>query len=340
MAEFARFLLREGEGLLSRAAWERMSTVHGRAGPTEAYGYGLLIRELDGRRYIGHGGGMVGYSASLQVDADAGMGVVVLQNGWGVYAMALARSLMGSRAAPRPARRSPRRAARSTRPTSPARSTLLLRATCRPARRDGGGARQYRARRLERRARAPLQPRRSATPRLGRRRVPGAGRLVRQVRARAHRSDDGGLELWHGADRYVRAGSTPQPTSGAPARVTRDRGPLPFAQSVDDEFPHHPPWRPGVARIRVRARWLRRRAASSPPRRTAPSVSRTTLATPSTSASTPRSADAPCERGSRDGPTTGSAESRRCPSRRRSRVRVLSLSTSPRPQRPPTEEAR
>jgi D-alanyl-D-alanine carboxypeptidase len=52
------------------------------------------MRNLDGRRFIGHGGGMVGYLAGLQADTDANLGAIVLQNGMGANPMALARTVL------------------------------------------------------------------------------------------------------------------------------------------------------------------------------------------------------------------------------------------------------
>ena len=97
MCAFARMLLRGGEPLLGADTFARMSAGHARVTDTAAYGYGLLIRELEGRRIIGHGGGMVGYLAGLQVDVDAGLGAIVLQNGYGAAPMRLARMAIGLR---------------------------------------------------------------------------------------------------------------------------------------------------------------------------------------------------------------------------------------------------
>ncbi len=47
------------------------------------YGYGLQISGGEGHTIIGHGGGMVGYYASILADLDDGLGVVVLTNGPG-----------------------------------------------------------------------------------------------------------------------------------------------------------------------------------------------------------------------------------------------------------------
>ncbi len=47
------------------------------------YCYGLMSDDADGHRYLGHGGGMVGYFAGMLGDMDAGLGAVVLVNGPG-----------------------------------------------------------------------------------------------------------------------------------------------------------------------------------------------------------------------------------------------------------------
>ncbi len=98
MCAFLRVLMREGEGLggrlLSEAAFSRMSGGSPRQDEDAAYGYGLVMRNLDGRRFIGHGGGMVGYLAAMQADRDANLGVIVLQNGMGSNPMGLARTVI------------------------------------------------------------------------------------------------------------------------------------------------------------------------------------------------------------------------------------------------------
>jgi hypothetical protein len=94
MCAFVRLLLRRGEGLLSGEAFGQMSTGNPLEDENDAYGYGLLMRNLDGRRFIGHGGGMVGYLAGMQVDTDANLGAIVLQNGMGAHPMALARTVI------------------------------------------------------------------------------------------------------------------------------------------------------------------------------------------------------------------------------------------------------
>jgi CubicO group peptidase (beta-lactamase class C family) len=100
MCAFTRLLLCAGEGptgrLLSAGAFAEMTTGHTPDDEGGAYGYGLSIHELEGRRYIGHGGGMVGYLAGMEMDPEAGLGAVVLQNGVGAKPMALARMAIGT----------------------------------------------------------------------------------------------------------------------------------------------------------------------------------------------------------------------------------------------------
>ncbi|MGZ8705920.1 MAG: serine hydrolase domain-containing protein [Gaiellaceae bacterium] len=96
MCAFVRLLLRKGEGphgrLLSEEAFAQMSTGIPFEDENVAYGYGLILRNLDGRRFIGHGGGMVGYLAGMQADPDANLGAIVLQNGMSLNPMAIART--------------------------------------------------------------------------------------------------------------------------------------------------------------------------------------------------------------------------------------------------------
>jgi CubicO group peptidase (beta-lactamase class C family) len=88
MCAFARFVLR-GDGPVPE-----MSVPRARMDETATYGYGLSVRGVGGRRVVGHGGGMVGYRASLQADPEAGLAVVVLQNGPCAHPMALARTVI------------------------------------------------------------------------------------------------------------------------------------------------------------------------------------------------------------------------------------------------------
>jgi D-alanyl-D-alanine carboxypeptidase len=92
MCAFVRLLLRGGEGLLSEQSFAAMSSRRAQMGETAWYGFGLVTRDLEGRRFIGHGGGMVGYLAGLQADPEAGVGAIVLQNGMSARPVTLART--------------------------------------------------------------------------------------------------------------------------------------------------------------------------------------------------------------------------------------------------------
>jgi CubicO group peptidase (beta-lactamase class C family) len=85
---FARWLMGDPGGITSRMG--RPVPAIGAFG----YGYGLMRREVAGRTYLGHGGGMVGYLASMLWDADARIAAVVLQNGMDGNPNALARRLI------------------------------------------------------------------------------------------------------------------------------------------------------------------------------------------------------------------------------------------------------
>jgi D-alanyl-D-alanine carboxypeptidase len=84
MCIYLRALLCRGQGILEEPSFEQLirpiiPTADGLHG--EYYGYGLFIEEIEGHQAIGHSGGMVGYTANLLADVDAGLGVVVLTNG-------------------------------------------------------------------------------------------------------------------------------------------------------------------------------------------------------------------------------------------------------------------
>ena len=85
---FARWLMRDPGGVTTR-----MGTPVPALG-SFGYGAGLLQREVGGRTYLGHGGGMVGYLAGMLWDVDAGIAAVVLQNGMEGNPMALGRRLI------------------------------------------------------------------------------------------------------------------------------------------------------------------------------------------------------------------------------------------------------
>ena len=46
------------------------------------YGYGLILTDVDGHAYLGHGGSATGFVAGMVADLDDGIGVVVLINGY------------------------------------------------------------------------------------------------------------------------------------------------------------------------------------------------------------------------------------------------------------------
>jgi D-alanyl-D-alanine carboxypeptidase len=92
MAAYVQMLLNRGEGTRGRVLSEegfRLMTQRLAKPPEEdedhggSYGYGLNIAEDEGHTIIGHGGGMIGYCASILGDLDEGLGVVVLANGPG-----------------------------------------------------------------------------------------------------------------------------------------------------------------------------------------------------------------------------------------------------------------
>jgi CubicO group peptidase (beta-lactamase class C family) len=88
LATFLGWLMTDESGIV-----ERMATPV-RAIGSYGYGYGLIARDVDGRAYRGHGGGMVGYQAALQWDVADGIGAVILQNGMGHNPNELARVLI------------------------------------------------------------------------------------------------------------------------------------------------------------------------------------------------------------------------------------------------------
>lgn len=106
MALWLRFIIdsgvtAKGERLLSGESLQEMlepAVVSGDELHGSHYGLGLWTVEVDGHRYAGHTGGMVGYHAALCCDLDEGIGVVALANGLGPWReltfqlLALARS--------------------------------------------------------------------------------------------------------------------------------------------------------------------------------------------------------------------------------------------------------
>ena len=89
MCAYARLLLARGDRpdgrggrVLSDEGFDRLMSdpFVDEDGP---YGYGLWSEVHDGRTWLGHSGGMVGYTALLTTVPDEGLGCVILQNGRG-----------------------------------------------------------------------------------------------------------------------------------------------------------------------------------------------------------------------------------------------------------------
>lgn len=88
MSAYARFLLNRGDGpngrALSEAAFGELTRRRiGVPGDPHDYAYGLQVEKPGGSRFVGHTGGMVGYTALLAIRPDDGLGCVMLQNGSG-----------------------------------------------------------------------------------------------------------------------------------------------------------------------------------------------------------------------------------------------------------------
>ena len=112
MATYARMILNRGAYPGGRIYPEEFFQSRITAGTMSengfAYGYGIIVREIDGRTIIGHTGGMVGYSAGLTADLDAGIAAVAFVNGPGSpymlsrHAVALFRAAQEGAAFPAP----------------------------------------------------------------------------------------------------------------------------------------------------------------------------------------------------------------------------------------------
>jgi D-alanyl-D-alanine carboxypeptidase len=84
MAIYLRMLLNRGSAPTGRIISEdsfKLLTQHASEESEGVwYGYGMSSWIVDGHNYIGHAGGMVGYSSKLQGDMDDGLGVIALVN--------------------------------------------------------------------------------------------------------------------------------------------------------------------------------------------------------------------------------------------------------------------
>jgi len=86
MAAYLRMLLNRGSTPTSRLITDEsfeLMTGDGVWTGGDYYGYGLAKYDVEGRTYIGHGGGNAGFRAAMVVDMQAGLGVILLANRWG-----------------------------------------------------------------------------------------------------------------------------------------------------------------------------------------------------------------------------------------------------------------
>ena len=104
MCAYARLLLARGDRpdgrggrILSEAGFARLMAdpFVDEDGP---YGYGLWSEVADGKTWLGHSGGMVGYTALLTTLPDEGIACVILQNGGGEKRGVMAAALAAVRA--------------------------------------------------------------------------------------------------------------------------------------------------------------------------------------------------------------------------------------------------
>lgn len=84
MAAYLRMLLNRGSTPTGRIISEDSFSLLTQHASQESegvwYGYGMSSWTVDGHNYIGHAGGMVGYSSQLRGDMDDGLGVIALVN--------------------------------------------------------------------------------------------------------------------------------------------------------------------------------------------------------------------------------------------------------------------
>ena len=86
MAAYLRLLLNRGWSPAGRVMSERsfeLMTQDGEWTGGDYYAYGLAAYLVEGRRYIGHGGGNAGFRSAMVVDMEAGLGVILLTNRMG-----------------------------------------------------------------------------------------------------------------------------------------------------------------------------------------------------------------------------------------------------------------
>lgn len=118
MARYARLWLNGGRGdtgpVVSPAMYRLMTTPvigmpRGNAEDDYRYGFGVISHQADGRQFLGHGGGTVGFRSIMITDQTDGLGVVMLCNGSGVdlypaarYALRLAAAVRDGEPVPEP----------------------------------------------------------------------------------------------------------------------------------------------------------------------------------------------------------------------------------------------
>ena len=91
MGVYLRMLMNRGAGPAGRVLSEesfRLMTQRVIATPQWGgawYGYGLIMAEVDGHAYLGHGGSTTGFMSGMVADMDDGIGVVVLVNGYSQF---------------------------------------------------------------------------------------------------------------------------------------------------------------------------------------------------------------------------------------------------------------
>jgi len=229
MCAFVRALLRGGETpagpLLTKHTFQQMTTSHVADEEGGEYGYGLSLQALNGRRFIGHGGGMVGYAAGVETDPDAGLGAVVLQNAASTSPMALARLVIGivreAGDGSTPAPVASWKTSVATVPDGVAGTYVSADPSCEPLEivSDGGLALRVRGREI---ALEALEDDLLFAPDAALDRFP----------LRIERPADGAPEVWHGWRRYVLAGADPRPLPMPPDEL----------RAIAGHYRSHNPW--------------------------------------------------------------------------------------------------
>lgn len=93
MAKYMRYIINHGNGphgrLLSESSWKLLTTAGKHDGKTigaggkgifAGYGYGLGVHAVDGDTVIGHTGGVLQYTACMQIDVARRFGVIAMSN--------------------------------------------------------------------------------------------------------------------------------------------------------------------------------------------------------------------------------------------------------------------